>query len=163
MSALGIDPGAKGALGLISHDGATVLGVWDMPSVEAGVVSEVLLYGSVLPEILEAAAFDPITLAAVERVGAMPGNGGTSMFKFGTSYGLALGAGYLALGGGVGRLVNPTPSTWKRTHRLLQTDKGASLTCAIKRWPHAAAWFRRKMDADRAEACLIAEHARLTV
>lgn len=161
MSALGIDPGASGALGLISQDGTTVLGIWDMPQIDKGVVSEVLLYGVIVPEVIEAAANDPVTIAAVERVGAMPGNGGSSMFKFGTSYGLALGAAYLVLGKSTGSLVNPTPPTWKRTHKLLKTDKKASLACALRRWPQAAQWFRFVKHADRAEACLIAEHARL--
>lgn len=138
---VGIDPGQTGAVAAITHDGQ-LLWVEDMPDGLSGVA-----VGAWLAELLRHEA----TLAVVEQVGAMPGNGSVSMFKFGTSYGSILGA--------LGALAVPTilvrPAVWKR--RLgLTSDKNASRQRATERWPEMADLFRRVKDDGRAEAALIA-------
>lgn len=145
---LGVDPGAKGALALVTFEGAP-LWVEDMPSLTGAAL------GAALRDLLEGEA---IQVACVEQVASRPGQGVRSMFTFGANWGAILGA--------LGALNIPTelvtPSKWKPA---MQTsgDKDLSRQRAIERWPSEAARFARKKDDGRAEACLIAEWRRTRV
>lgn len=150
---LGIDPGASGAVAVLDGAGA-LLFVEDMPSVEKGVASAELLAG-IMAAALDAAG-GWLDAAVVEQVGAMSKQGVSSTFKFGTSYGIARMA---ACSTGAQRILTPTPATWKRDLKLSK-DKNASRAMAVKLWPAWADSFRRVMDADRAEAALLAEWGR---
>lgn len=136
---LGIDPGMTGAIAQVSPTEE----VWDMPET---------------PHDLAAllATFDPATTVAyVERVASMPGQGVASTFKFGYSFGVLIGC--LASRGIRYELV--APSKWKRAMGLSK-DKGESRRLAQALYPALVSQLRRARDDGRAEALLIAEWGR---
>lgn len=97
--------------------------------------------------------------ACVEQVGAMPGQGVTSMFNFGKSAGFIEGV-LCACGIGF-QLVRP--QKWKKEYTLIGKDKAASVKVCKRLFP--ATDLRRtsrcKTDSDgMAEALLMAEYAR---
>jgi len=88
---IGIDPGAAGAVAILEPDGSLVQ-VFDMPSVE--IVSNGKAKRRISPEMLaaELRLYNVhATCAYIEQVGAMPGQGVSSMFAFGEAFGLAKG------------------------------------------------------------------------
>ena len=104
-------------------------------------------------------ADNPVMVACVEKVGAHPGQGVTSMFSFGQSYGFILGV-LAALGIGV-QLV--PPRTWKKEFSLIGKDKAASIEVCKRLFPgvNLLASEKCRKDSDgMAEALLMAEYAR---
>jgi crossover junction endodeoxyribonuclease RuvC len=143
---VGIDPGNTGAIGVLQ--GRELMAVYDMPVVDK-LVSERLLV-----DLLRQIGIDhlkPTTMCVIEQVAAMPGQGVSSMFKFGTAYGIQRCA-PVALGWPT-HLV--TPAKWKRDMGL-SSDKELSRRRAIQQWPSMAQSFARKKDDGRAEAALLA-------
>lgn len=145
MSAIiiGCDPGKTGALAAIDQDG-NLHDTWDMPVV-----------GKVVAAPLLADIFVPLQRVAevcvIEDVHSSPQMGVTSAFSFGRALGALEG---VALGANIPvRFVSPR--RWKRALGL-SPDKELSRRRAIELWPAQSAMFARKMDADRAEAALIA-------
>lgn len=133
---LGIDPGMTGAIAQVSP----MEEVWDMPET---------------PHDLAAllATFDPATTVAyVEHVSSMPGQGVASTFKFGYGFGVLIGC--LASRGIRYELV--TPARWKRAMGLSK-DKGESRALAQSLYPGLASQLSQAKDHGRAEALLIAE------
>jgi crossover junction endodeoxyribonuclease RuvC len=122
--------------------------VWDMPVAVAGAGTRkevVALYvGDIIRDVAPDACF-------IERVNAMPGQGVSSVFSFGRSYGLVLGA--------LGALRVPvhlvSPADWKRRMRL-DRDKNSARAMATRMFPDAGHYFTRVRDHDRAEAALLA-------
>lgn len=148
---MGVDPGASGAIAFIRSDGS--LGaVHDMPTVD--VKSGKSIKRRVSPQALARLTeqHEP-THAFVERVGAMPGQGVSSMFAFGYSAGLVEGV-LSALKIGVTMIA---PAAWKRAAGLT-ADKGHARQRAMQIWPEHAALFARVKDDGRAEAALLALH-----
>lgn len=148
---LGIDIGAKGALALLSPDGA-LLAVEDMPILRDGPKNRANVNASLFAEIVYRWQ---ATLAFVEYVGARPGEGPTGAFSFGRSRGVVEGV-CAAAGLPVAFL---TPPTWKRAVGIppgKDRAKDAARSEAIRRWPDKAALFARVKDDGRAEAALIA-------
>lgn len=143
---LGIDPGVSGAVAVV-NDAGELVQVVDMPVFKIGGKSKIDVHQ--LGDILARAGGDK---AVVELVGAMPGQGVTSMFTFGFATG--------AVHGAIGALGLPldtvTPQKWK-AHFRLSKDKDEARQLATRKWPHGP--FARKMDAGRAEAALIALYA----
>lgn len=141
---LGIDPGISGALAWVDNDGY-LIATHDMPVVE--VVGKKKVSPQILTALIEARL---PRLVVVEEVGAMPGQGVTSMFNFGYSAGVIAG---VAAG-----LKLPTalyrPATWKRSAGV-PADKGAARQMAQRFWPGARD-FDRVKDDGRAEAALLA-------
>ena len=148
---IGIDPGAGGAVAILERSGELVH-VFDMPSVE--VISGGKAKRRVSPEMLaaELRLYNVHgTCAYIEQVGAMPGQGVSSMFAFGEAFGLAKGV--LA---GLGIPVQTvTPSKWKKALSLNAGKDGARAKAAAL-WPNQAGEFRRVKDDGKAEAALIA-------
>jgi crossover junction endodeoxyribonuclease RuvC len=148
---IGIDPGAGGAVAILEPDGSLVQ-VFDMPAVEVTVGGKAKR--RVSPEML-AAELRLYTVhgttAVVEQVGAMPGQGVSSMFAFGQAYGMVLGV----LAGLYIPVRTVTPATWKRALKL-NTGKDAARAKAAATWPQQAGEFRRARDDGRAEAALLA-------
>jgi len=144
---IGIDPGAtSGALAWF-HDGELIDAI-DMP-VAGGVISPVLLAHELRD--IAIGGMDDAPTVIVEKVGARPGQGVSSMFKFGRSLGVIEG-----VVGGLGwPLQWQTPQAWKKHHGLIGKDKDAARLLALETWPHMADTFRRKMDVGRADAALI--------
>jgi crossover junction endodeoxyribonuclease RuvC len=92
-------------------------------------------------------------VAVIERVAAMPHQGVSSTFRFGTAFRIIQGV--------IAALENPvhfvTPGKWKR-HFGLSADKEKSRARALQFWPACADLFGRKKDHGRAEASLLARY-----
>ena len=151
---LGIDPGLTGALALVEGDQAVC--VWDMPTSErtSGKGQEVNAYlvADILEEALELAGSRGALMAVVELVGAMPGQGVTSMWRFGHSAGTIDGV----LGALGVRHTKVAPVRWKAAYRLTGREKDAARTVAIATYPEIRDKLARKKDIGRADALLIA-------
>lgn len=145
---LGIDPGLSGAAAFYFPAAPDRVAVYDMPVVAKSIDA------ASLARRIEQMRPD---LAIVENVGARPGQGVSSMFRFGVAHGAVLGA--LAALNVPTHLVSPT--SWKR-HFKLDSDKEAARALAIRLWP-ACDHFGRKKDHGRAEAALIARWAAETL
>ena len=90
----------------------------------------------------------------VEHVSAMPGQGVTSMFNFGQSFGVIKGicsAMQLPI-----HFIRPTK--WKKYFNLIKTSKDASRSRAIEIFPKASEKLKRKKDSNKADAILIASY-----
>jgi Holliday junction resolvasome RuvABC endonuclease subunit len=141
---LGVDPGASGALAFYWPSEPTLISVMDMP----------LADGKVCPvQLRNAIATVRPSVAWVEKVHAMPGQGVTSMFNFGVSFGVTKGV-ILALDV---PLHFTRPNQWKKAFGL-RADKEQARELAIRLWPEHGERFARKKDAGRAEAALIARY-----
>ena len=147
---VGVDPGARGALAIMSVDGQ-LLRLIDMPVVEVKVGKA--MKTRVSPELLahELRAYMGEAHAWVEQVTAMPGQGVSSMFSFGRSLGVAEGV----LAGNGLSLRYVSPAKWKKALGL-SADKGVSRRRAIELWPDHRKAFERVKDDGRAEAALLA-------
>jgi crossover junction endodeoxyribonuclease RuvC len=141
---LGIDPGLNGAWALYSGPGDVVIG--DLPTVGEKTKREVsgALLAALIPGNLD--------LAVLELVHARPGNGVSSMFRFGEASGVCKGV--LGATGVKWRTV--TPQAWKAFHGLRGSEGEDSRKLALQLVPKAAQYLARKMDHNRAEALLIA-------
>ena len=120
---------------------------WDqMPVIKVGKASRV--NAAALADMLR--DFDAGE-AYVEQVGAMPGQGVSSMFRFGAT----VGAIHMAVAARGHSLRLVTPAKWKAHFRLAR-DKGVARGLAARRFPTNAKDFARVRDDGRAEASLIA-------
>ena len=149
MLIIGIDPGLTGALGFL-RDGVFVA-VEDMPVVLKGVGS---VKNEVSPQgiktlIRERLQSDESVVAVIERVGAMPGQGVSSVFSLGDSFGSARAV--LATAGFETTHVHPT--VWKKYFKLT-SDKELSRALATRLFPSAP--LHLKKHDGRAEALLLA-------
>lgn len=140
---MGIDPGLTGAISFYFPSAPDRVAVEDMP-VAAEHIDPA--------ELSRRIRLMSPSVAVIERVGSMPGQGLSSTFKFGTGYGMVQGV--VATLGIETRFV--TPQVWKR-HFRLPADKENARALAIQLWPSCEN-FRRKKDAGRAEAALIARY-----
>lgn len=148
---IGIDPGAAGAVAIIEDTGKLVH-VFEMPAVEVivGGKAKRRVSPEMLAAELELYAYQGAR-AVIEQVGAMPGQGVTSMFAFGESFGLAKGV----LAGLKIPTSTVTPGKWKKALQL-NAGKDGSRQKAAQIWPAAAGEFKRVKDDGKAEAALIA-------
>lgn len=139
---MGVDPGASGAVAFYFFEFPEKIAVYDVPTVDGEIDC------AALADLMK--KFQP-DYAVIERVGAMPKQGLSSTFKFGTAYGMARGV--------IAAMKTPytlvVPGLWKR-HFRLPPDKEAARALAIRLWPSSEG-FRRKKDHGRAEAALIAK------
>ena len=146
---LAIDCGASGALAFFDPDAGT-LDVIDMPTVE--VKRGAKMKNEISPQMVAALirARNP-TSATVEKVGAMPGQGTSSMFQFGRGVGVIEGV--------LAALQIPTsyvaPQTWQKAVQSRDGKDGARARAA-ELFPAYAQMFARKKDDGRADAALIA-------
>ena len=139
---IGIDPGFnKGAVALVNGSFAEV---HDLPVIEG--------FGPDVHALADLLSGDGITHAFVERVGPMPKQGVSSVWKFAQAVGAIHAA--VALSGVPMTLV--TPQAWKKHHKLM-ADKEAARQRALQLFPALAAHLALKKHADRAEALLIAQ------
>lgn len=156
MRILGVDPGAGGALALL--DGP-LLRIADMPTfvVSRGKAAKAEVDVRALFDLL--AGWGP-DVCYFEQVSGIPGQAAGAAFNFGRAAGLAEAAAKST----PARFVFVPPATWKRKLGLLgggkPEAKDAARALATNLFPASAAEFRRKKDADRAEAALIAEYGR---
>jgi len=146
---LAIDPGINGAIAAVNDQGRLVT-IRDMPVVKMAVGKSIK--SRISPELLSMYLRNHLgDTAVVEQVSAMPGQGVSSMFSFGESFGVIKGC--LA---GVGiQYQTITPAKWKKDMGINASKDGAR-AMAIQTWPSWAETFARVKDDGRAEAALLA-------
>ena len=142
---IGIDPGASGAI--VVMEGNTLIEWAAMPIVKVGSATRV--NAPALARLL--GDFDSAT-AYVELVGAMPGQGVSSMFNFGHSAGVVMGV----LGAMSITTTLVTPQAWKKRAGLIGQDKDAARSRAIQLWPDWRALDLKGKGQALADAALIA-------
>ena len=153
MLIIGIDPGISGSICFL--DNGKILDVIEMPIMADGKKNKKQVNGSqVYNEITKRIKqFEKNQIRVViEHVSAMPGQGVTSMFNFGQSFGILKGictAMQLPM-----YFVRPTK--WKKYFNLLNSEKDASRTRAIEIFPYFSSQLSRKKDSNKADAILIA-------
>ena len=97
---------------------------------------------------------DKEIIVVVEHVNAMPGQGVTSMFNFGQSFGVIKGiCSALSL-----PIYFVRPTKWKKYFNLIKTNKDASRTKVIEVYPEISSKLSRKKDSNKADAILIARY-----
>ena len=145
---IGIDPGISGAIAVF-EDGKLV-NVIDMPTLEVDSGKTKKRHISAVSLCNYLTVFSNAHVV-IEKVGAMPGQGVTSMFNFGRSAGIIEGV--------VVGLKIPhtyvTPATWTKAVGRA-AGKDASRMRAMELFPAKADLFKRAKDDGRADACLIA-------
>ena len=151
MRIFGIDPGLSGAIAILEDD--KVLDIVDIPVMSEGKKNKKQLNSAHLAQYIENNILDVNkTIVVVEQVNAMPGQGVTSMFNFGQSFGILKGicsAMHLPI-----YYVRPTK--WKKYFNLINSEKDASRTRAIEIFPYFSAQLSKKKDINKADAILIA-------
>ena len=155
MMIIGIDPGISGSI-CFFQDGI-IKDVIEMPTMTDGKKNKRQVNGAqIFNEISERInKFDKKNIKVViEQVSAMPGQGVTSMFNFGQSFGVIKGiCSALSL-----PIYFVRPTKWKKHFNLIKTNKDASRTKAIEVYPEISSKLSRKKDANRADAILIARY-----
>ena len=153
MLTIGIDPGISGSICFL--DDWKILDVIEMPIMTDGKKNKKQVNGSqVYNEISKRIKqFEKNQIRVViEHVSAMPGQGVTSMFNFGQSFGILKGictAMQLPM-------YFVRPAKWKKYFNLLNSEKDASRTRAIEIFPYFSSQLSRKKDSNKADAILIA-------
>tara|TARA_B110001454_G_C12526485_1_gene353323 strand:- start:207 stop:695 length:489 start_codon:yes stop_codon:yes gene_type:complete len=153
MIIIGIDPGISGAISILKNK--KVIEVYDTPTMIDGKKNKRQVNGAQVSNIIkERLNEDNEINVVVEHVNAMPGQGVTSMFNFGQSFGVIKGI--------CSALTLPIyfvrPSKWKKHFNLIKTNKDASRTKAIEIYPEISAKLSRKKDGNKADAILIARY-----
>ena len=153
MLIIGIDPGISGSICFL--DNGKILDVIEMPIMTDGKKNKKQVNGSQvyneISKIIKQFEKNQIRVV-IEHVSAMPGQGVTSMFNFGQSFGILKGictAMQLPM-----YFVRPTK--WKKYFNLLNSEKDASRTRAIEIFPYFSSQLSRKKDSNKADAILIA-------
>ncbi len=153
MLVIGIDPGITGSI-CFFEDGK-VIDLIDMPNMADGKkqkkqVNGAQIYNEIL---LRTKNVEKKNIKVViEHVSAMPGQGVTSMFNFGQSFGVLKGiCSAMQLS-----MYFVRPAKWKRFFNLINAEKDASRTKAIEIFPYISTELSRKKDANKADAALIA-------
>ena len=153
MIIVGIDPGIAGAICFFS-DGK-VIDVIDMPTMAEGKKNKKQVNGrQIYNEIMliKNKFMNEKMSVIVEQVSAMPGQGVTSMFNFGQSFGVIKGiCSAMQL-----PMYFVRPAKWKKYFNLIKTEKEASRTKAIEIFPEISSKLSKKKDNNKADAILIA-------
>ncbi len=153
MRIFGIDPGLSGAIALLENN--KVLDVIDLPVMSEGKKNKRQLNSAQLSNFISKNVENiDSTAVIVEQVNAMPGQGVTSMFNFGQTFG--------AIKGITAALNLPIyfvrPSKWKKHFDLIKSSKDASRTKAIEIYPSLAEKLSKKKDVNKSDAILIARY-----
>ena len=153
MLIIGIDPGISGSISFL-EDGK-IIEVIEMPTMTEGKKNKKQVNGSqIYNEILRMVkkfGKDDIRVV-IEQVSAMPGQGVTSMFNFGQSFGILKGiCSAMQL-----PMYFVRPSKWKKYFNLINSEKDASRTRAIEIFPYFSSQLSKKKDSNKADAILIA-------
>ncbi len=153
MLIIGIDPGISGSISFL--DDGKIIEVIEMPTMAEGKKNKKQVNGSqIYNEILRMVkkfGKDDIRVV-IEQVSAMPGQGVTSMFNFGQSFGILKGiCSAMQL-----PMYFVRPSKWKKYFNLINSEKDASRTRAIEIFPYFSSQLSKKKDSNKADAILIA-------
>ena len=153
MYIIGIDPGISGAICFFEN--GEVKEIIEMPTMADGKknkkqINGTQIYNEILGRIRNFPKKD--IFVVIEQVSAMPGQGVTSMFNFGQSFGVLKGiCSAMQLS-----MFFIRPAKWKKYFGLLKTEKDASRTKVIEIFPYISSQLSRKKDSNKADAVLIA-------
>ena len=153
MLIIGIDPGISGSI-CFFQDGK-IIDVVEMPTMTEGKKNKKQVNGSqIFNEISDRIRkLDKNDIKVIiEQVSAMPGQGVTSMFNFGQSFGILKGiCSAMQL-----PMYFVRPAKWKKYFNLINSEKDASRTRAIEIFPYFSSQLSKKKDSNKADAILIA-------
>ena len=152
MLIIGIDPGISGSICFL-QDGK-ILEVIEMPTMTEGKKNKKQVNGSQIYNeicrIINNIEKQDIRIV-IEQVSAMPGQGVTSMFNFGQSFGILKGiSSAMQL-----PVYFVRPAKWKKYFNLINSEKDASRTRAIEIFPYFSSQLSKKKDSNKADAILI--------
>ena len=155
MIIFGIDPGVSGAISVLEDK--KIIEVFDMPTMIDGKKNKKQVNGSQVTNIIKERLNndkEKEVVVVVEHVNAMPGQGVTSMFNFGQSFGVIKGVcSALSL-----PIYFVRPTKWKKHFNLIKTNKDASRTKVIQTYPEISSKLSKKKDSNKADAILIARY-----
>ena len=154
MIIIGIDPGLNGAIAVLENN--KVLNIFDVPVMPEGKKNKRQINSAqlvkMLEEIIKNLDKNEVTVV-VENVSAMPGQGVTSMFNFGQTFG--------AIKGICAALSLPIffvrPAKWKKHFDLINSSKDSSRTKAIELYPTISDKLSKKKDVNKSDAILNSE------
>ena len=153
MLIIGIDPGISGSICFFEN--GRILDVVEMPTMTEGTknkrqVNGSQIYNEISKRIIKIEKEN--IKVVIEQVSAMPGQGVTSMFNFGQSFGILKGiCSAMRL-----PMYFIRPAKWKKYFGLINSQKDASRTRAIEMFPYFSSQLSRKKDSNKADAILIA-------
>ena len=153
MLIIGIDPGISGSI--CFFDDGKILDVLEMPTMTDGKknkkqVNGAQIYNEISTKIRGVEKQNLRVI--IEQVSAMPGQGVTSMFNFGQSFGILKGiCSAMQL-----PMYFVRPAKWKKYFGLIKSEKDASRTKAIEMFPYFSSHLSKKKDSNKADAILIA-------
>ncbi len=155
MRIIGIDPGLSGGIAVL--DDLKIFDIYDMPIMSEGKKNKNQLNSAQLVNIIKKNIIsNGDTFLIVEQVSAMPGQGVTSMFNFGQTFG--------SIKGICAALNLPIffvrPAKWKKHFDLINSSKDASRTKVIEMYPSISPRLSKKKDVNKADAILIARYFR---
>ena len=139
MKIIGIDPGLSGAIAILENN--KVLNIFEIPVMSEGKKNKRQLNSALLVKLIKdnISEKDEVSVV-VEQVNAMPGQGVTSMFNFGQTFG--------AIKGICAALNLPIffvrPSKWKKHFELINSSKDSSRTKAIEMYPSLSNQLSKK-------------------
>ncbi|MAJ23110.1 MAG: crossover junction endodeoxyribonuclease [Candidatus Pelagibacter sp. TMED64] len=153
MIIIGIDPGVSGAISILENK--KIIEVHEMPTMIDGKKHKRQVNGALVTQIIKKHLKNNKEIVlVVEQVGAMPGQGVTSMFNFGQSFGIIKGI--------CAALMLPLylvrPVKWKKHFELINSEKDASRTKAIQIYPEFSEYLSKKKDSNKADSILIARY-----
>jgi crossover junction endodeoxyribonuclease RuvC len=130
-----------------------ILNMFDMPVMAEGKKNKRQLNSAQLVSLIkDNIKVNEEIVVVVEQVNAMPGQGVTSMFNFGQTFG--------AIKGVCAALELPIffvrPSKWKKHFELINSSKDSSRTKAIEMYPALSNQLAKKKDVNKSDAILIA-------
>ena len=152
MLIIGIDPGISGSICFFKE--GKILDVIEMPTMTEGKknkrqVNGSQIYNEILKRIKQVEKQE--IRVVIEQVSAMPGQGVTSMFNFGQSFGILKGI--------CSAMQIPMyfvrPAKWKKYFNLINSEKDASRTRVIEIFPYFSSQLSKKKDSNKADAILI--------
>ena len=153
MLVIGIDPGISGSICFFNE--GKIIDVLEMPTMTEGKknkkqVNGAQIFNEISERIKNLNKRD--IKIVIEQVSAMPGQGVTSMFNFGQSFGILKGiCSAMQL-----PMYFVRPVKWKKYFNLINSEKDASRTRAIEIFPYFSSQLSRKKDSNKADAILIA-------
>ena len=153
MLIIGIDPGISGSICFLEN--GKIIDVVEMPTMAEGKknkrqVNGSQIYNEISQRINNIQNQDIRII--IEQVSAMPGQGVTSMFNFGQSFGILKGiCSAMQL-----PMYFVRPAKWKKYFGLINSEKDASRTKAIEIFPYFSSQLSKKKDSNKADAILIA-------
>ena len=153
MFVISIDPGISGSI-CFFKDGK-IIDIIEMPNMAEGKknkrqVNGAQIYNEISSRIKNFNKED--IKVVIEQVSAMPGQGVTSMFNFGQSFGVLKGiCSAMQL-----PMYFVRPAKWKKYFNLINSEKDASRTKAIEIFPYISSQLSKKKDGNKADAILLA-------